>query len=109
MSIKINITELRELTCRLLSNIEKQGNQSVQIGPDLYWDMPCKHRYDTGVTTDKAAVNLITPSLNDALTKVNQILQGTLPDSVGALIYIAPLLMAIGEEFLKQANPTYCR
>jgi hypothetical protein len=108
MSIQINIGEIRELTSRLLSTIEA-NNPTVQIDRDSYWDMHCKHRYNTyGVSEDEAAKYLITPTLSDALTKVKQVLQGPPPYPPGALIYIAPLLMAIGEEVRRQTDPTYC-
>jgi hypothetical protein len=102
MMITIDVGELRDKTCKLLSRIEKDlGYPSVQIPYVGYWDMRREDRYNVGVTPNQAAGKLITPSMSDDWEIIQGIdkkpLPNGFPDSVCALENAAPLVRAVGE------------
>jgi hypothetical protein len=102
MMITIDVGELRDKTCELLSRIEKDlGYPSVQIPYDGYWDMSPQHRYKVGMPPTQAAPNLITPKLSNDWHIIQNLnkdpLPNEFPDSVCALENAAPLVRAVGE------------
>src|SRR5271157_755485 len=102
MMITVDVGELRDKTCKLLSRIDKDlGYPSVQIPNDGYWDMPPQHRYKVGVTPTQAAGNLITPRLSNDWQIIQNMDKNPLPkgfpDAVCALENAAPLVRAVGE------------
>jgi hypothetical protein len=96
--MEIKISELKDLTCKLLSRIETLGYSSVNIPHNFYWDIMAPERYEVGITAQDAANKLNTPKLSDDLEVIQEIDEKKLPDYVYALVHLAALIRATGEE-----------
>jgi hypothetical protein len=114
MSIRINIEqllELRDVIFELLTRIQKQKYEIVNVPPACYWNMECKDLYKTeGVASVEAADHLYPQPLEEDWAVIRSIVERTDPDAdnIGSLVHAASLLRAIGEEFRKIAKAGYC-
>lgn len=91
--MQINVSALRAITDVLLSRIERQGIQEIELGSDHYWDIPAEKLYDTHDEPSEFTMG----QLSEDLSFVNEMISGVRPPVSYGLVWISSLLRYIGE------------
>ena len=92
--MKVSISDLQELSQRLLLHIEQSGHEFVEIPVDYYWDVSEDSRYNPL----KEPKNLNLGQIEDDWSELQKIIQGKNEPIGYALVWLAAILRAIGEE-----------
>jgi len=93
--MNLRISDLRKATERLLTHLEETGRDEVSLSLDYYWDIPRELRYDNYEQPSDLSLRQLT----DDWVELQKILDGKNAPSVYALVWLASLLRAVGEEF----------
>jgi hypothetical protein len=95
--MKINVSDLRSLVNQVLSHIENEGHDSVEVTVDYYWDIPKNLRYDAYQKPEDLTIGQLT----DDWMELQKIVRGE-NDPIGySLVWLSSILRAIGEETVK--------
>jgi hypothetical protein len=97
--MRVEIKDLRVACEKVLSHLEEEGNDFVEIPYDYYWIMPEGQRYD--VNNDPDPNQFVLGQLSDDLESLKGIVNGDSPPVAYALVWVAQLFTVIGEKIVK--------
>lgn len=91
--MRITTTELRAAAELLLAHLEKSGRGTLEVEQDFYWEIPPKERYDPYAQPQELSLG----QLSDDWVEVSAIVRGEGQPVGYALVWLASLLRAVGE------------
>lgn len=94
--MKVDTATLRKLSEKLLSHLEQRGYGAVELPADYYWHIPKEQRYDM----NRQPSDLSIGQLSDDWHELQKILSGESEPLGYALVWLASILRAAGEETL---------
>ena len=97
--MRVEIKDLRVACDRVLTHLEDEGIDFVEIPYDYYWILPEAQRYD--VNSDPDVSQLVLGQLSDDLESLKGIVSGESPPVAYALVWVAQLFLAAGEKIIK--------
>jgi hypothetical protein len=97
--MRVEIKDLRVACEKVLSHLEEEGIEFVEIPYDYYWTIPEGQRYD--VNNDPDVNQFVLGQLSDDLESLKGIVSGDSPPVAYALVWAAQLFMVIGEKIVK--------
>ena len=89
----IHISEIRNVTLRLLDALENNGQETFSIDKDYYWHISKTEKYNM----DKEPADFTVGQLTDDINELRKIAKGEREESVYALVWLAQVLSYIGE------------
>jgi len=92
--MEINTQELREAANLLFDHLVKAGQQKVSLPHDYYWNVPKEAEYDPY----KQPTSLTLGQLSEDLKELKGLLKGDKEPLAYALVWLASILRAVGEE-----------
>lgn len=92
--MRIHIATLREITIRILSHVEEQGIDSIELKKDYYWNVPTDQLYDNFTKPSDLNVG----QLFDDWKELLQIHSGESEPLGYALVWLAAIMRFVGEE-----------
>jgi hypothetical protein len=95
MSIKL--TELRAVSDKLFAHLENRGYTSIDLPVDYYWDIAKQQRFDSYQEPNQFNLG----QLSDDWTELQKIQSGDASTVAYALVWLASVLRAIGEEVVE--------
>jgi hypothetical protein len=96
-NMEVEISQIREVTDKLLLHIMNMGIEKIDLSADYYWNIPRESLYDNYEKPDSFSMG----QLSEDLYFVQQIHQGIRPPLAYGLVWIASLLRFIGEEVVE--------
>lgn len=90
---RITIGQLKAISDLLLSHLEKNGVNEVDVAADFYWDIPASKRYDQYKEPKEHTVG----QLSDDISELRRILDGGAPPVGYGLVWLSTVLRRIGE------------
>ena len=91
--MRLNTSDLRVLSDRLLSHLEQNGHSVVEVSIDYYWNIPEEQRYNPAEEPTELDIG----QLEDDWLELQKIAQGENEPIGYALVWLAAILQAIGE------------
>jgi hypothetical protein len=95
-AMEINLDELRKVTDRLYDHLAENGISTVSLGHDYYWSVSMESRYNPYVQPTELTLGQLT----DDVHELRRILSGDQEPLAYALVWLAAVLRAIGEEVI---------
>jgi len=92
----IELTDLRQISERLFEHFEQQGQSSVDIPVDYYWNIPKEQVYDP--YQEPSELNL--GQLTDDWNELQKVLDAKREPIAYYFVWLAAVLRAIGEHVL---------
>jgi hypothetical protein len=92
--MRVTLPELRAITQRLFDHLEAQGTKVVELPADYYWDISKAGRYDPYQRPSELNLGQLT----DDWRELTMILEGDKEPIAYALVWLAAILRAVGEE-----------
>lgn len=92
--MEISLDELRRVTDRLYEHLAERGISNVSLGRDYYWSIPSGSRYNPYAQP----TDLTLGQLTDDVAELRRILNGDTEPLAYALVWLAAVLRAIGED-----------
>ncbi len=90
----ISTTELRNIFDRLVTKLEAEGHQTIELTQDYYWDIQAPARYKMYETPGNPSIG----QLSDEWSSLQRVLNGESEPLNYNLIWLAAILRAIGEQ-----------
>jgi hypothetical protein len=91
--VRIDVADLRSVCDRLLSHLEEQGIESVELPFDYYWDIPEEGRYKPYQKPSDHTLGQLT----DDWSELRKVLDGRSEPISYHFVWLATILRAIGE------------
>lgn len=92
----VNVASLRIVADKLFEHLQQSGNNVVSIPHDYYWSIPKDTLYDPY----SEPINLTLGQLSDDLAELNRIQSGNSEPLAYALVWLAAVIRAVGEEIV---------
>mgnify|MGYP001186336132 CR=1 FL=1 len=92
--MNITVRELRQMCEHLFHYLESSEQASVDLSVDYYWDIPKQFRYNPYQQPEELNLGQI----SDDWIELNNILNGEREPTRYALVWLASILRAVGEE-----------
>lgn len=92
--MRIKVDDLRATAEILFSYLEATGQGEVTIPHDFYWNVPTEGRYDSYEEPTELDVGQLTEDWD----RLQNIRQGQSPPVAYALVWLAAVLRAVGEQ-----------
>jgi hypothetical protein len=89
-----NISEIRAIADKLLAHLLESGHNVVSLPHDYYWSIPKDARYNPYSRPSELTLGQISDDLNE----LKRIHRGETDPLSYALVWLASVLRAIGEE-----------
>lgn len=94
---EVRIAELREAATRLLSHMEDQLGQTVQLEHEYFWDVPRETAYSISTGHGELTIG----QLSESLENLRAMVMGPEDDLLSyGLVWLADLLKAIGRQVI---------
>ena len=90
----VGVTQLAAISSKLLRYLEEQGVTSVELDKDYYWFLEKEEAYRPEVTPANPSLGQLT----DDWRELEMISTGERPPVAYALVWLASILRAVGEE-----------
>lgn len=94
--IEISLSDLRDVTNRLLNHLEEVEGDSVALERDYFWSVPAPGVYNVYSKPDDLTVG----QLSECWVSLQQLLADG-GDVSYALVWLADILRAIGEDIVR--------
>jgi hypothetical protein len=95
--MNITLAELRAVSDKLFTHLENRGYTSVDLTVDYYWDFAKQQRYDPYQEPTEFSLG----QLSDDWTELQKIQSGEASTIAYALVWLASVLRAVGEEVVE--------
>ena len=92
--MQIATSELRQAMTKLLDHLDDAGRGKLTISKDYYWAIPADRQYDPY----KKPTEFTLGQLSDDWLEVKKIVEGQSAPVGYALVWLAAIIRAIGEE-----------
>lgn len=89
----VNTDELRDALHVLLVHLERNGNKTIEIPWDYYWQIPREYLYDSADQPPELDLG----QLSSDWEEVQRIGSGEMPPVSDALVWLAAVIRAIGD------------
>lgn len=90
---QVTVVQLKAAAELLLSHLERNGVQTVEIAEDFYWDVPASKRYDEYDEPTEHTVG----QLSDDVAELQRMLGNETPVVGYGLVWLAAVLRRVGE------------
>jgi hypothetical protein len=95
--MQVRVAELRELCDSLLGHLEANGVEQIEIGADLYWNVPADQRY----APYQEPHTLDIGSLAEDWRELQCVRAGESDPLAYHLVWLSSILRAVGETVMR--------
>ncbi len=95
--MQVSISELRKITDRLLTVLEKKESDSIEITVDYYWDIPKGNRHDP---YEQPTGEFTIGQISDDWKELVKILESKDEPIMYSFVWLSSIIKAIGEELV---------